>query len=571
MLPWLSHLTSWLRGGQAGAAAAGAAAPAALSLSEQAAVEAAAAAKPDAEHLIVMVHGLFGTRDNWRAIRTLLDEHLDRRATALFVSHCNERQKTFDGIDTCGERLAEEIQAVAAQHPRLRRISILAHSMGGLISRYAVGRLYDPATRTVAGLAPCHFVCIATPHLGCDTRLSPAQVPLINWLSAVPAVGGAVHTVVSGLAAPVSSIALGRAGLQFFFMDTGSRPMMIGSSTGSSSSPSSNIVGSSGGAGSNLVSSGPVHSSSGGSNGRQEPLLYRLSQDQPDEGLLFMSALSAFETRTLYANSSGDHLVGWANSSLRRLHELPPKNGRGTGVIREDPLEFAWRPEQRPALHATPAAVELHSGESHRVSSAAILQAHTAEELVAGSSSGGGGGPNGGGSAANGSIIAGSSSSSSSSGGMDQETLGLPRGNAAVASSSNAAEQVRLAASAAAAQPAGGADPSGSSRNGGGSTAVAGSIVPPLPAGQQSRAHEQRLEEMLARLQALGWRRVDVCFAGAALPFLAHQHIQQQRVINWPGQATVKHLALQLAAMEQLRAAGQQGATPAVRGTVEGH
>lgn len=43
-------------------------------------------------------------------------------------------------------------------------------------SRYAIGRLYDPATRTVAGLAPCHFVAIATPHLGCDTRLNPAQV-----------------------------------------------------------------------------------------------------------------------------------------------------------------------------------------------------------------------------------------------------------------------------------------------------------------------------------------------------------------------------------------------------------
>lgn len=133
MFPWLLQLTSWLRGGHARPAAAGAAAPAALSSSDQAAGEAAAAAKPEAEHLIVMVHGLFGTRDNWRAIRQLLEEHLDRRATALFVSHCNERQKTFDGIDTCGERLAEEIREVAAQHPRLRRISILSHSMGGLI------------------------------------------------------------------------------------------------------------------------------------------------------------------------------------------------------------------------------------------------------------------------------------------------------------------------------------------------------------------------------------------------------------------------------------------------------
>ncbi len=187
---------------------------------------------------------------------------------------------------------------------------------------------------------------------------------------------------------------------------------------------------------------------------------------------------------------------------------------RGTGVIREDPLELAWRPEQRPALHATPAAAELHSGEPHRLSGAAILQAHSAEELVAGSSSG--------------------SSNSSRGGG----------------SGSSIDEQLP---SSALAQLAASGNLSASSSSGSGQPA-AGSMAPGLPVGQQLAAHEQRLEEMLSRLQALGWRRVDVCFAGAALPFLAHQHIQYQRVINWPGQATVKHLALQLAAMEQLRA-----------------
>ena len=81
---------------------------------------------------MVMVHGLFGTRDNWTAIKELLAEHLDDD-TLLFVSQSNERHKTFEGIDACGERLAEEILAVAACHPGLSRISILGHSMGGLI------------------------------------------------------------------------------------------------------------------------------------------------------------------------------------------------------------------------------------------------------------------------------------------------------------------------------------------------------------------------------------------------------------------------------------------------------
>jgi hypothetical protein len=142
-----------------------------------------------------------------QAIRGLLAEHLDPSSTVLFVSHCNERTRTFDGVDVCGERLAAEVRAVAARHPGLRRISILSHSMGGLISRYAAGRLFDPGSGTLAGLQPCHYVAIATPHLGCDTQHShPAQVPLIGWLAAVPGVGDAVHGIVSvsGRRAPLA-------------------------------------------------------------------------------------------------------------------------------------------------------------------------------------------------------------------------------------------------------------------------------------------------------------------------------------------------------------------------------
>lgn len=125
MLPWLLHLTSWLRGGPAGAAVNGAAAAAALSSSEQAAVEATAATNPDAEHLIVMVHGLFGTRDNWRAIRQLLEEHLDRRGTALFVSHCNERHKVREAAGA-GHL---ECKIISTAHCKLPPNSCIAASL----------------------------------------------------------------------------------------------------------------------------------------------------------------------------------------------------------------------------------------------------------------------------------------------------------------------------------------------------------------------------------------------------------------------------------------------------------
>ena len=47
---------------------------------------------------------------------------------------------------------------------------------GGLIARYAIGKLYDPQARRVAGLRPAHYVPIAAPHLGCDGLSGPAQV-----------------------------------------------------------------------------------------------------------------------------------------------------------------------------------------------------------------------------------------------------------------------------------------------------------------------------------------------------------------------------------------------------------
>ncbi len=47
--------------------------------------------------------------------------------------------QTYQGIDRCGERLAEEVTAYVQQHPALQRISVMGHSMGGLIARYALG------------------------------------------------------------------------------------------------------------------------------------------------------------------------------------------------------------------------------------------------------------------------------------------------------------------------------------------------------------------------------------------------------------------------------------------------
>lgn len=77
----------------------------------------------------------------------------------------------------------------------MRKISFVAHSLGGLVARYAIGRLYEPFPTsessdhngncsieghtnnveqsldqphqgTIAGLQAMNFITVATPHLG---------------------------------------------------------------------------------------------------------------------------------------------------------------------------------------------------------------------------------------------------------------------------------------------------------------------------------------------------------------------------------------------------------------------
>jgi len=67
--------------------------------------------------------------------------------------------------------------------PKLRKISFVAHSIGGLVSRYAIGVLYQPpcdgsimdssesnafknSRGTIGGLEAVNFITVATPHLG---------------------------------------------------------------------------------------------------------------------------------------------------------------------------------------------------------------------------------------------------------------------------------------------------------------------------------------------------------------------------------------------------------------------
>ena len=220
----------------------------------------------------------------------------------VHASQSNTRLETFDGIDKCGERLADEMRSVVAQHPSLERVTVIGHSMGGLLLRYATATLFNPEANTIAGLVPAHFITMATPHLGCDGA-GVAQVPFIGW-------AGALTPFLRWISVPTAAALFKRTGLQFFRAD------------------GSEVEGA-----------------------EARPLLLRMTEDDPERGLYFYSALKSFTSRTAYANTGHDHLVGWTNSSLRFVHELPqlPELSTGAkGVVLEDDIMTAFEVPSRP-------------------------------------------------------------------------------------------------------------------------------------------------------------------------------------------------------------------------------
>eukprot|EP00268_Persea_americana_P067521 TRINITY_DN9306_c0_g2_i1.p1 TRINITY_DN9306_c0_g2~~TRINITY_DN9306_c0_g2_i1.p1 ORF type:complete len:361 (-),score=72.33 TRINITY_DN9306_c0_g2_i1:668-1750(-) len=231
-----------------------------------------------ADHLIIMVNGILGSTADWK----FAADQLVRAFPDKVIVHCSERnvsKLTLDGVDVMGERLAEEVVELIQQKPEVRKISFIAHSVGGLVARYAIGRLYRPPsgresedlssgmtdvdTRgTIVGLEAMNFITAATPHLGSRGH---RQVP---FLFGVP--------VFEKAASLVTPLIFRRTGSHLFLTDTDE--------------------------------GGP-------------PLLQRMLDDCDD--LYFMTALRAFRRRVAYSNVAHDHIVGWRTSSIRRNSELP--------------------------------------------------------------------------------------------------------------------------------------------------------------------------------------------------------------------------------------------------------
>eukprot|EP01018_Ginkgo_biloba_P039913 Gb_21642 [translate_table: standard] len=220
-----------------------------------------------------------------------------------------------------GDRLADEVKTVIKSKPGVKKISFIAHSLGGLVARYAIGRLYEPPLGSntgvqngldlidsdfvqhaeeksegkIAGLEPVNFITFATPHLGSRGHKQvqfvkdAASNRNIIGKSGLPLLCG-LH-LLEKVASFSAHWFVGRTGRHLFLTD--------------------------------------------GDDGKP-PLLLRMVTDCGD--LYFMSALRAFKRRVAYSNVSYDRILHikklrWTPLNEKYPHIVNVENGNGDRAV----------------------------------------------------------------------------------------------------------------------------------------------------------------------------------------------------------------------------------------------
>jgi hypothetical protein len=143
--------------------------------------------EPSDCHLIVLAHGLWGISDHFKYVEeTLIKSLATKYPDKVFKTYktiSNEKFKTYDGIDLCGSRVAAEIiheTALLLQNSNFRvtEISIVGYSLGGLITRFAIGVL--AAKKYFESVTPINYVTFCTPHVGVLTPGDSFSIKCFN-------------------------------------------------------------------------------------------------------------------------------------------------------------------------------------------------------------------------------------------------------------------------------------------------------------------------------------------------------------------------------------------------------
>lgn len=123
------------------------------------------------KHLLVFIHGLWGNYKHMNSLKKILEKTLeDRQELVYYATRQNAMFKTFDGIEIVGYRTLMEICEFITGHKDgpITKISIVGYSMGGLIARFVVGKMYTEFDQVFRDIEPQIFMTLATPHLGVE-------------------------------------------------------------------------------------------------------------------------------------------------------------------------------------------------------------------------------------------------------------------------------------------------------------------------------------------------------------------------------------------------------------------
>ncbi|UZP36234.1 hypothetical protein NXS19_004050 [Fusarium pseudograminearum] len=119
----------------------------------------------NATHLCVLVHGLWGNPSHLRNVAKSLRDKYSEDELYILLAKQNSGNHTYDGIETGGERVCAEIEQelkdIEQKGGKITKLSIAGYSLGGLVSRYAVGLLY--AKGVLDDLECMNFTTFATP------------------------------------------------------------------------------------------------------------------------------------------------------------------------------------------------------------------------------------------------------------------------------------------------------------------------------------------------------------------------------------------------------------------------
>jgi pimeloyl-ACP methyl ester carboxylesterase len=90
---------------------------------------------------------LWGNPEHLKYVSTSLRERFPEDRLEILVAKRNAGSFTYDGVDTGGERVADEIEQTLEELEKdghdIKKISVIGYSLGGLVARFAIGLLYS--------------------------------------------------------------------------------------------------------------------------------------------------------------------------------------------------------------------------------------------------------------------------------------------------------------------------------------------------------------------------------------------------------------------------------------------